>query len=398
MFFRRTTLCLLLLTAMTAARAQMQYYYWFDSGEIHSVTRSATGTWNVDASELREGFHTLHVMACQEGKNNWSAPRTIFFVKAPALADLQGMTYVASVDDKVVQTGTVDSSGGNIVLDVNLDEVPTGFHCLHVALITKNGAATDVRNAYFWKLKENNHIVRYEYWIDDGTFCHETVDVTETDNPFILNKDLDIGETTFYSRNFAFVVAGGKAYAWAKHRLTVRFYDKEYQSEEVSQDFIDYRVGGQILGNLPGQLSFQTIVPGESQTVSEPTENGIHWFHFYAEEGDSLTLTTNRACMVDVFSPSGQTVYSTEDATVTDGFHAPVSGTYYVALHDVAQSSGANIQLTVTHVPDPAIPTAVTNVSTDDNDGTVYDLQGRKLPTEPDKGVYIKQRRKVMRK
>ena len=64
----------------------------------------------------------------------------------------------------------------------------------------------------------------------------------------------------------------------------------------------------------------------------------------------------------------------------------------------MAQSSGANIQLTVTHVPDPAIPTAVTNVSTDDNDGTVYDLQGRKLPTEPDKGVYIKQRRKVVTK
>ena len=389
MFFRRTMFCLLLLMAMTAARAQTHLYYWFDNGDIRSVTTNATGAWNwnVDASELREGFHTLHVMASPVGESNWSAPRTIFFVKAPALADLQDVTYVASVDTKVVQTGTVSSTNGTVALDINLDDVPIGFHSLNMVLITKNGGVTDVRNAYFWKLTEGNHITRYEYWIDDGEFLHETVDVQSDDNPFILDEDFDIGETTFISRNFAFVVANGKMYAWAKHRLNVRFFDKDFQVAQASKDFIDYRVGGQILGNLPGQLSLQPIVPGEPLSVSEPTENNIHWFQVFADQGDSLRLTTNRACMLNVFSPTGEEVYATEDGTVTGGFRAPVRGTYYIALHDVAQRNGYNVQLTVTFVP--GIPTAITRPDDDNADGTLYDLQGRKLTEKPDKGIYI---------
>lgn len=403
--------------AMTVARAQMHYYYWFDNGEIRSVTTSNTGawTWNVDASELREGFHTLHVMASPVGQNNWSAPRTLYFVKAPAQADLQGMTYVASVDNRVVQTGTIDSNNGTIVLDIDLATVPMGFHSLNVVLITKNGAATDYRSAYFWKLHTGgNHITRYEYWLNDG-YNKQTVDVSSTANPLVIDGYLDLGEDLFTPQSYHFEMRGGKAYVFAKNTLTVRFYDAEYQSTEVTKTFVDYSVGGQLTGTETGQQGLNALTPGNSLTVREPAADAICWFQTFLTEGDKITLRTSRACRLEVILASisaaeaparnaprkaeaqpETVVYSTADASREGSFIAPATGTYFIALHDMTQQTGGNVQLTLKA---EKVPTSIREVNAANaGDNELYDLQGRELPQEPTKGVYIKNRRKVTAK
>ena len=356
-------------------------------------------------------------MVSESGTNNWSAPRTLFFVKAPAATDLQGMTYIASVDSKVVETGTVDSNSGTITLNIDLSAVPNGFHSLNVVLVSKNGVATDIRNAYFWKLHTGgNRIIRYEYWLNNGINWHEE-EVSSTDNPYVLDGYLDLGEDVFSPESYYFVIKNGKPYAYAKNTLTIRFYDADYQSTEISKTFVDYSVGGELTGESTGQQGFSAIVPGESTTFREPAADAICWFQFFANEGDIINLYTSRACQLEVLlmpadsgeqlakgsrKTSGEVVaeevFSTKDASRNGEFIAPATGTYYVGIHNMATQSGGNVTLWLTATTPPEIPTSVKNIGDMEKEGSLYDLQGRELPEKPDKGVYIKNHRKVTAK
>ena len=363
---KRTIILTLIAALFTSTmQAQYQYRYWFDQDAPTTVAGTGSGTWNVNARNLAEGFHTLRMMVSENGSNVWSSPRTLYFVKAPAAADLQPMTYVASVDGRVVDRGTVNASNGTAVINVDVNDVANGFHCLNMVLLTKHGVAADTKSAYFWKRPTGgNHIIKYEYWLNDGENMH-VQEVASTDNPFLLDISLDLGDEVFSSRRYAFAVVDNKAYAWAKNKLTVRFFDVDHQSVEVSKDVIDFRVGGLITGPYIGWASFEPVIAGTPQTVAEPAPNTIHWFQTYVNKGDSITLTASRACMLEAYAPDGAEVYATDNGTRTDGFRAKVSGTHYVALHDVAVQNGSGVTLTITLVEEQNMPT---EISTTDND------------------------------
>ena len=173
---KRTIILTLIAALFTSTmQAQYQYRYWFDQDAPTTVAGTGSGTWNVNARNLAEGFHTLRMMVSENGSNVWSSPRTLYFVKAPAAADLQPMTYVASVDGRVVGRGTVNASNGTAVINVDVNDVAAGLITGRKVIFTPSADIKEVLKSTNVSItcidKDGNVVKRVQ---DDAT--NETVD------------------------------------------------------------------------------------------------------------------------------------------------------------------------------------------------------------------------------
>lgn len=172
---------------------------------------------------------------------------------------------------------------------------------------------------------------------------------------------------------------------YALNSFQMHFFDPEGRITTGSGDFTDTRVRRNI-------DKWGSLTSGERNRMAALAENEIGWYRFAAEAGDSVAVRTDRGAMLELYSPTGTLLAAKRGADATRNTTATLTenGDYYLAVHDVQGSAGADIYFE--HIPRHAVlewsPQRIGNA------GTVYmDISGngfnelKALRLEGDGGV-----------
>lgn len=181
----------------TLETATTTWHYWFDDNYSQTYTSTQNqGMIDVDVSQVADGFHLIHIQA--DGvEHSISKPVTKPFIKIPQTIGVEGLTCMCMIDDMLFKQETISSGTGVIAWNVDVSQLPQGFHKIFVQLVTPSGAATNAWQTFF--LREATHS-EYEqmtclYTIDgdrvyseagtlaDGTF-HFDLDVSSLEDGF----------------------------------------------------------------------------------------------------------------------------------------------------------------------------------------------------------------------
>lgn len=325
---------------MAQAKAQ-RLRYWFDDLTAVQETDVLQGTQHIDASTLVEGLHTLHYQLVDE-TGAVCSPRSAVFLKMNVdISQSVAKTQRYWFDDDPTTMHEQPVTAGTQMLDV--DGLLTGLHTLHYQLTDETGRLAPPRSAVFVKMPERtiaegeNRITQYMYWTNDYSQDNVKVVLPQPASSYQLISLLPTVKAPIRSSMFHFEVTDGQPTIYAKNDIHVRFYDAAGYWADDARAFIDYAVSEAIRDIAELQAS---------QTFERPAENGIRWFQFEAEYGDSIALKTNQPVSIQVFDATGKEVYATSaDKSVRyDGCHLLANGTCYVAVHDVT-GTGSNVTL-----------------------------------------------------
>lgn len=390
-----------------------RYRCWVDDDPATMTTGKYTGApVLVDISQISEGYHIMRV---QIEDITPSAVVSRPFVKIPQTEGVEYLKCLCVVDDKLYKEENVSSSGGIINWNFDVSSLPQGFHRMQIQVITPSGAATSTYDAYFLRTTTDeemadmkcvyaidgnefnteagrmnngafhcdlnvahlsdglhrivymltngkgvetktqtqffvktpvggNGIMEYRYWLNDSTNQTHVVRLDKRTNPYKLISLLPVEKHPIRSSLFQFELPDGKPTLYAKNDIHIRFYDVAGRFVDGTEQFVDYQTKQEVKDITP-------INNGDHKTVQTPGKDEIHWFKFYAEEGDTVTFRNDQAATLQVFSPEGKEIYSAQGSTSVKygGCHTWQDGTYYVALHDVTGSK-PNISLDFTHL------------------------------------------------
>lgn len=332
----------------TAVEAK-KLIYWYDEQEANTIIDLYGGVQMLDASTLQEGVHTLHYMVvCSDGTVT-SAYSSIFVnLNNASIPDSQESTAAKSMrywfDEENLITETALISGPQIFDVSNLSD---GVHILHYQLIDNRGEVGVVASSPFVKMnvveKGENVITQYLYWMNDGS-KYVSVDIPNPSNPYQLITLAPIEKAPIRSSSFHFEAKEGEPMIYAKNDIHFRFYDAaDYWTDDM-RTFVDYSVSQKITDITPLQ---------ETQTFDRPEENGIKWFSFEAEVGDSVAFRLDQAATIQVFAPDNTELLSSceSQSVAYKGCHMAMNGTYYVAIHDVTGTRLTNMSLYFQHIP-----------------------------------------------
>ena len=385
-----------------------EVHYWFDNEITNQQTSTAVqGFLNIDVSSLSEGYHKLYLQL--DGSVS-SSPVTHSFVKIPQTEGVDYLTCLCSVDNKIFRQEQVPSEGGVINWNFDVSELSQGFHRMQVQVVTPSGAATSTYDAFFLRttmaeemndmkcvysidgaefyteagrmsngafhcdldvsaLSDGLHsisyyltdgksvntkistqffiktpvggngIVQYEYWLNNQeNEAHKTVTLEQRTNPYDLISLLPVERQPIRSSNFQFAIKNGTPLIYARNEIHFRFTDVQGRFVYTTKEYVDEQTLGQV--DLMGELQ-------SKQTFNRPVEGNIKWYWLEAEKGDLLEFKADRACTIQLFSPSAEELFSASGSTSVafNGTHADESGKYYLAVHDVTATSGTNLTL-----------------------------------------------------
>lgn len=336
--------------------------YWFDDQTANIQTILGTsGTYSIDVSALDEGLHTLY---CQvvDNQGGVSFIKSSIFLKLsdnnllPASTTAQSLRYW--FDDDQTTMKTVDVAQGTQVLDVSLDVsgMEAGIHTLYYQLADINGNPSTPVAKLFLKpfpapeVQGDNHITKYEYWMNSMNSSLHTITVDNVYNPYQLTELLPMPKEAIRSQSFHFEIVDGSPMLYAKNDFNIRFHDARGYFVQQTKSFIDYSVSQAI-------TDIEPLEPGVRATTEKPEQNAIKWYCLQAEAGDSLQFKLDRAASLQLFAPSGDEVYhvSGSESVKWGGLHTRENGTYYLALHDVTAISGSTISIDYTHIDKYAV-------------------------------------------
>ena len=325
---------------MGQAKAQ-RLRYWFDNLTSVQETDVLHGTQHIDASTLVEGLHTLHYQLVDETGAVCSPMSAVFLKMNVDASQSAAKTQRYWFDDDLSTLREQPVNNGTQMLEV--DELLTGLHTLHYQLVDVNGKVTPPKSALFVKMPEKalaigeNAITDYMYWTNDYSQNNVKVKLTNPASPYHLLTLLPTMKAPIRSTSFKFELTDGQPTIYARNDIHVRFYDTAGYWADDARTFVDYGVSERIHGISELETT---------QTFERPAENGIKWFSFDAEYGDSIALKSNQPTSIQVFDAKGKEVYATSaDKSVRfGGCHLLTSGTCYVAVHDVT-GTGSNVTL-----------------------------------------------------
>lgn len=320
-----------------------QLRYWYDDQTSVLTTSITNGTQMLDVSGLLAGIHVLHYQIVDDS-GALGVPSSTMFMKMDAMDELaaaKSQRYWFDDDENNMRECAVV----NGVQELDVKNLEVGFHTLHYQLVDAAGNVTVPYSNIFMKTPEYalvdgiNAITRYQYWInDDATLT--TVNVEKPTSPYQLISLLPMPKAPIRSSSFHFEPKDGEPMIYAKNYVHFRFHDAAGYWADEARSFVDYSVSQKV-------TDVTELAP--TQTFDRPNINGIKWFKFEAEEGDTIAFCCNQATSLQVFAPSGEEIYSTaEDKSVQyGGVHTWEDGTYYVAVHDV---TGSRLSVTLNYM------------------------------------------------
>lgn len=308
--------------------------YWFDDESSVTETAISSGVQMIDASRLLDGLHTVHYQIV-DSKDMAGIPVSSVFMKMNATASTQAKQLRYWFDDDAATVQVVSVSKGTQTL--NVSSLLTGLHTLNYQLIDSEGKLGVPVTRMFFKdfdrqiAEGENRITKYQYWLNTNSATMQTVELSNASNPYQLITLLPMQKEPIHSDCFQFEVTDGVPTIYAKNVFHVRFHDAAGYFADSDKPFVDYSVSQQVVP--VGELQ-------HTQTFARVAGNAIQWYSLNVERGDTVAFKTSQACSVQLFSPSGEEVYSASGSTSVSfgGCHTWENGTYYLAVHDVTGS------------------------------------------------------------
>lgn len=151
--------------------------YWFDDDEKSvKKTNLQNGVSTIDVSAINEGLHTLHYQIL-DSHDMPSYIASAFFMKTgKSLGDetlrAERLMYWYDDEEKIVQA---DLNAGMNMLDAS--HLTEGLHTLHYQVLCNNGALTEARSAFFFRVNYDANSAKAKemrYWYDDQTTARTT--------------------------------------------------------------------------------------------------------------------------------------------------------------------------------------------------------------------------------
>lgn len=392
---------------------------WFDNNPSTMKSLSIDGNvmW-VDAKDLPDGFHLLHV---QVNGSTPSSPQTSMFIKVPQTQGVDYMTCLLYVDDTLFKQEKVSASGGVVNWSVDAGSLSQGLHKANVVVVTPSGAATSAYSAFFLRVPNATEFAAMKcYYAIDG---HDMTSATGTVSNGLFHFDLDLSELKDGLHSITYMLNDGKGMGTSTQTqffmktplggngITQYMYWLNDQYDKAVVEMVDPRQEKvKLISLLPmpkepihsdcfhfemtngkptvyaknifhirfhdaagyfadGDRPFidysvkqevtgaELLNNGDHKDTARPVGNDIKWYRLTAEPGDSVQFRLDRAATVQLFAPSGEEVLSASASDVVKWFgcHVRESGTYYVALHDVTATSGTTVGIDYEHIDKYAV-------------------------------------------
>ena len=375
--------------------------YWFDDQkEPAGVLQSPASAFMLDVSSLTEGLHALHLaVSSTDSDGEWrqEAPRTVYFEKHGQETELTTHYFI---DGREHSTGTA-TTGAAGETTVPLANVGEGLYRLTTVIEHSGTQRLTMREDYFAREPSEKELaaMRMECSIDgvapttlqraftDGTLEYD-LDVSQMEpglhtldyrvtglvptgfrrDVFVIDPRVDSFAYWLNGDPANAVVQGqaGAAMPWTLDALLpvapmpLRTADYEFRVEEgipVTYTVNDFTMrvctdnGGYDVSETVKYvdeasrtaIGTELLPPNKTTTTAAPQSGSIKWMHLKATTGSIVCLQTDRPCTIRLYSPDGSTAYKAEGSAARAGGEvmAPLTGTYYVALHDVSDASTA---------------------------------------------------------
>jgi len=179
--------------------------YWIDEDYARkissAVTPGQTILINSDfvADSISTGLHSYHVRF-KDDAGQWSSVVSEFFQKLPEISD--GMRKITAWEywfDDDYTTKTTNAVTADQIVSVNtgfeVGALVNGLHSYHVRYKDNAGQWSSIISELFQKLGTTNGqaniITGYRYWFDRNDKDMITVNVENTQNPYILIRNLN---------------------------------------------------------------------------------------------------------------------------------------------------------------------------------------------------------------
>lgn len=391
--------------------ARQKLYYWFAGDTQATEVKDFANGFVADVTRVQEGFNTIYTQIVDQVPTNIEANH---FIKIPQTENGGDMTLVCIIDGKVVGEEKVAAHGGVVKCDMDVSNMEVGLHKAMFQLITPTGIGSSIAESYFIRTLTNedvatmqctytidgfrhyvhkgtcadgvfhfdlpvedvedglhridymlvaengatttqgsawffmtplggNAITQYDYWLNDKNDEVQSVTLENPVDPFQLVKLLPVTSEPIRSSCFHFEVKDGKPMMYAKNDIHFRFHDKSGRWVDGDNQYVDY--------NVPAEVTDIAELQS-TQTFERPEENGIKWFKFEAERGDSIALKSSLATTMEIFGEEGKCLYSVSgsNSVAIGGAHVPANGIYYVAVHDVTGTKNNQITLQSYHL------------------------------------------------
>ena len=313
---------------------ELTYHCWFDQDIEHKQTNTiGDGHILLDANSLSEGLHSLQVLV-ENGP--MSSPQSYMFLKMAVENPEEDVQYISWFDQDYGhrQTGLLGSG----IIEIEANGLQDGVHVLNLQL--EKGSRTAPQTFLFYKSSPGaSGVARWEYWLNDDVEGKVTASVSPAADTLEMARQLEVDHPEIRSQCFYFHSDGDAPYINAKNRITLRFWDVKNNYIDTSAFYVDEYVQQPILATVFERNTTETFV--------SPCNNQIRWFKLDAAEGDSLSFVADKACIMQLFAPSGGEMFnvSGSESIGISGLEVWEEGTYYLAIHDVT-GSGEMVSVT----------------------------------------------------
>ena len=305
----------------------LQYQCWFDQDYSGRQTGAlGNGHIMLDVTDLSDGMHTVNVML--EG-NMYSAPMSYMFIKIAPSVGTEALQYQCWFDRdySTLQSGMLGSG----VFNLDVSELSDGLHTVNIQLY--NGTYTAPSSYMFYKLPlGGTKIKRWEYYVNGDYDNRQRTDLDPTQSELSIVSLLPVETQPIRSMCFEYDANDGEPVIYAKNEITFRFWATDDRLIDRTHFYVDETVSQEVVADV--------FEPNTSELIMKPAANEIRWFKIMAQVGDSLSFKADKACSLQLFSPSGEEVYnvSGQESVRYGGRHAWEDGYYYLAVHDVMGS------------------------------------------------------------
>ncbi len=305
----------------------LQYQCWFDQDYSGRQTGAlGNGHIMLDVTDLSDGMHTVNVML--EG-NMYSAPMSYMFIKIAPSVGTEALQYQCWFDRdySTLQSGMLGSG----VFNLDVSELSDGLHTVNIQLY--NGTYTAPSSYMFYKLPlGGTKIKRWEYFLNGDYENRERIDMDPALADLSIMTLLPVETQPLRSMCFEYDANDGEPVIYAKNEISFRFWATDDRFVDRTHFYVDETVSQDVVADV--------FEPNTSELIMKPAENEIRWFKIMAQVGDSLSFKADKACSLQLFSPSGEEVYnvSGQESMRYGGRHAWEDGYYYLAVHDVMGS------------------------------------------------------------
>ena len=325
-----------------------EYTYFLDGQQIgqSASNQGVLHETNLNVQAVAEGLHTLTTIAKTPGEDRTTVSNQ-FFLRVPTTEELGTIRLTCRIAEGPVVTLKRNFENNELSYDLDVSDLPPGLHRLTYKLSGDVSSLSTPAMTEFFMIDAK--VTAYEYWLNGDRSTLTTATVTNPTNPYELAKSLTMKKMPVRSKVFHFAVESGKPVVYPVNDLTIRFTDNGGASTDSTVQYIDATSKEAVTAVTPLKKS-------EATTVTAPAAGSIKWFSLEANRGDGIRLQASRPCAMQLFAPDGKEIYkvSGDAAQTIAGTNGRLTGTYYVALHDISDTEGGS-DITVTYHPGASI-------------------------------------------